>query len=71
MRTRHNANSDTTLIPGTGERVSVTTSRGSGIYWIDLGIWPDNKAATLSVDASKALRWALERAERIAQEPRA
>lgn len=71
MRTQHSVNSDTTVISNTLKRVSVTTSRGSVIFWIDLGTWPDSMAASLTVSQSRALRKALKRAERIAQEPRA
>lgn len=64
----HNENSDTTVID-TNTRVSVTTSRGNS-FWLDLGVYPDNLAATLTIEDSKALRKALKRAERIAQEER-
>lgn len=67
MRTTHNSKSDTTDIPRVSGRVSVTTSQGSRYFWIDVGTWPESRAATLTVDTSKALRKALKRAERISQ----
>ncbi len=71
QRTTHNPNSDTTTVQTVLDRVSVTTSRGRQHFWLDIGVWPNNTAATLTVEQSRQLRKALKRAERIAQEDRA